>query len=409
MRGLAVRFILMLVFAGMNLPVALQARAEDSTLADAAADGVLSAEEAGEVVSSMQDVDGALLTEEEVDELVSRLAAEGWAQETMDVEPAVPSGERESLQIRVGRRRTIHLTLPGEGRDSYLALSSSEQARFLRRRSQFLAAATTVLNSTRIFYGVGTLVKNQLRQVFRRGARSRDPLSDLGKSLPQQSTNLRALRWWALETAVRNLDKTLFENARIVSNQNEFSVSASLAVIGEAGVGRRGFGGSAGLGVSFGFNSAKKAIAFEIFSEIEKLDRALTPTAQIGLVPRVGMNVYNQITGAEMNARRGNTVYPPLSYVSATPDLWAMGATTSLMAFPPLLPEFMVYTHQVVRKSLLRVVVSPVLPGWFRINLGRLPRRADWTLEPVAPIAQTLQDSNWTTVSGLSCQSLFTF
>ncbi len=318
------------------------------------------------------------------------------------------------LVIKLKNNKSIELELEPQDSElnlSYSRLNGAERENFQKNRRIFLTGLGSVLSSTRLFYGVGSLARQQLSLLFKtknKKGTTNHVVENLARALPP-GARLQDRSFWVVENIIRAIDRALISQAQVIAEQNEFSVSASLGLLAEAGVSDRGYGGSVGLGISIGYNRKSQAFVFEIFSEVEKFNRAITPTAIVGIVPRAGVNMINQVSGREMTARRGHTTYPPLAYATATPELWSIGATTSLLSFPPILPEFMVYTHSANRKALLRLTVSPATRGWVRVNLGQLPERVQLIWQSVQGGLNTVRSFKAKNFGrkGMTCQALF--
>jgi hypothetical protein len=156
-----------------------------------------------------------------------------------------------------------------------------------------------------------------------------------------------------------------------VARQNEYAISISAGLALLTGIGKKTVGGSFALGINIGFNRDEKHMVFEFFTEVDRMDRALTPMFMVGLSPKIGFMLKEQKRGKEMIMRQGYTFYPPAFplYSTTSAQMVSMGINSALLTFPSILGDAFSYINKTWRQPLLRIVISPVMKGIFRVQV----------------------------------------
>ena len=275
----------------------------------------------------------------------------------------------------------------------YNSLTEFEKVRFHINRKDFLKSTASLLHSTQLVFGFGSLVKDKIMQMFKKQKTEipvQQPIVQLAEQAVAQDIAELAVKdrptkkqfkelvrekseLIVLET-LRGIDRQLWENSRLVAYQNEFSVSGSLGLISLAGVGSAGRGGSRSLGFSFGYNKQTKTFIFDLYTESDSFYHAITPTTLIGLLPKIGFGFAANID-AENLSRRGHTTYPPFvpGYTAIYDNMVVFGFSTALISFPSVAGDMFSYVNKSQRKTFLRATFSPMVPGFVRLKF--MPRK----------------------------------
>lgn len=284
----------------------------------------------------------------------------------VDVPEAVVEANSIHNELKIvtpkGAEHIFSLLPPTENAiDIYSIMSPEDQMKFQESRLFFLSKAAIVLEKSELPIGFGSLIRQKLIYLFKKKDRDNKPLS-FSKS--------RTKGQEVVSQVLQEIDQKLWSQAPIVAQQNEFAISVGIGVSGIAGYQRKVVGGSAGIGFNIGMNRQEKAFVFEIATEIEKVEVAITPTFMFGLAPKIGFLLKKQDRGSEMIMREGHTLYPPMvpGYVATSSQMVNMGFNSALLSFPPLIGDAFSYLNQTWRFPLFRIVVSPLLRGIIRLQ-----------------------------------------
>jgi hypothetical protein len=278
-------------------------------------------------------------------------------------------------------------------------LSAESQGKFQEQRGFLLTRAAAILDHSQLTLGLGSLVKNKITQIFKRGQKPKQPMDQLAEqSLKIEGSHSRSAqtvreRGQAIASRILTaLDARLWQQSPIVARQNEVSFSMTVNLVGMAGVGNKVGGGSAGLGVSIGYNRDSKAVVFEVFTELERMEKSFTPTFLAGITPKFGLRISDKHDGAVSTGQSGHSVYPPGApgYMLNHSDQVEMGMNTSFMAFPPMVGDLFSYINKNTRQLLVRVSISPALSKFVQFQTGivGLPR-AVWN--SITAVANSVQ------------------
>jgi hypothetical protein len=268
-----------------------------------------------------------------------------------------------------------------EAKQVFESMTPEMQKEFLESRKTILNFTAKVLKFGKLKYGLGQIIKNKITQIVSKVRRNGNPLDHLindaqtANGLPQTdslSVNHTKAKHELGKGVLNQIDQQLWLAAPVVASQNEFTISAWLGVILEAGGRHRGVGGSLGFGLNIGYNKDSKAFVFEIFQDIDSYEKGITGVLLAGLTPKIGINLINQKAGEEMKSRTGQSLYPPVAplFSSKYSDMAVIGLSSALLSFPPLIGDGMAYVNTSDRRTLLRVTVSPVMKGFLRFKVA---------------------------------------
>ncbi|WP_413288677.1 hypothetical protein [Bdellovibrio sp. HCB337] len=291
---------------------------------------------------------------------------------TLDSEPD-PEAMKEALGMKMPEKLRQQLQQQGlaepEERnplEAYLALPSADQQRFKEIRVIFLTGAARVLRSSKFLLGAGSLVGDAFKFVK---SKIRHPLTALE---PKEHVGFNERSERAALAILKGIDYKLWYQAPLVIDSNEFGVSISVGVVAETGILKKGVGGAEELGFSLAFSKSKKAFVFELFHNSEKFDNTKAAVSVIGIVGKAEMMMAHR-SGAD--TLKGSSFYPPAvpGHSAASADYFAAGASSSFGLPPPPLADLLTFTNKFERRTWLRVVVSPVVKGFVRLEIGDIP------------------------------------
>lgn len=250
-------------------------------------------------------------------------------------------------------------------------LSDARRTRFDSIRRNLLTQAAMALDASHLAIGAGTIAKDRLvmvrdHLVGKAGAEAAVESSDeelKGIFKVSLSGKLVAQRF------LEGINDFLMENAEVIADSKEFGGSFFGGVVGVHGAGSKTFGGAAGLNLRIGYHVADKAFVFGIEAHGEKMKRALTPTINYGLLPKV---MFYAHADPKM-VREALVTYPP-----AFPGVEAHGKgaieagfSPSTLTFPGSpIGDLASWQNDATHVTLLRVKASPLLPGFVRAESG---------------------------------------
>jgi hypothetical protein len=326
------------------------------------------------------------------------MAAPAFAQSPdveMDAPAATTTHENQELEIKVGLR-VYKLQDPSAGsveRAHFEQLSAQERDVFIHNRAVFLSQAARALQVMKYGFGIGSLVKEKIKFGLRswrddRAMKSileldttgqKDALAARDRTLEQRALEAEELARLTLKSRSENmiqgfltaLDRKLWFQALLFAHSNEFGIMASAGVELLAGTENRGRGGLFDIGISIGYNRDTRAIAIQVFRDIERFQSTTIQAVFVaGVLGKAGMYLSNQRPG-EM-ARKGISFYPPMvpAYTAVMPSQFQTGISSGLTWPPSPLGDLLTYTNSLDNKVLIRITVSPMLKGFVRIETG---------------------------------------
>ncbi|WP_413580761.1 hypothetical protein [Bdellovibrio sp. HCB288] len=272
----------------------------------------------------------------------------------------IPEKVRAQILARGGKIEDVNPL------EAYEKLSEENKQKFREMRLHYLTNAAQVLNSTKFALGAGSLVGNGFSFIKVKTKQA------FGKETPQTEKLHRTFAQrsdQAILSVLKGMDYKLWSQAPLLIDSNEFGLSASVGIVAETGVMKRGAGGAEEMGLSLAYNKTKKAFVFEIFHNTERFDNTKAAISVIGVVAKTGMTMGHR-EGAE--TLKGHSFYPPAipGFSMNSPEYFAAGFSSSLGLPPPPLADLLTFTNKFERHSLIRVTVSPVVKGFVRIQFG---------------------------------------
>jgi hypothetical protein len=340
-----------------------------------------------------------------------------FAQEVIETydEALVQASKNYSLEITL-KKSAYQLEAPLSGIERIEEiLTPEDQASFLATRKEFLSLAAKGLQSLKMGFGVGVTMKNYFR--FLKEKRQTKKLleeslnwspgqrDDLLMAIQRNEPELNRRRTIeknkllsqkadeAIQMILNSLDRQLWEQAEIVAHANEFGfmVAAGIELEGGTRAGK-GWGGLTDLGVSIGFNKDEKSLAIQVFHDMEKFKSTQMPMVFIaGAVGKGGFYVANQNEQKNTDSK-GTSFYPPMApgFSSSTNRSFMAGASSGLTWPPSPLGDMLTYTNTLNQVTLLRVTISPLTKGFFRIKSDALKKTVSFTLESIKKLMTKL-------------------
>lgn len=249
---------------------------------------------------------------------------------------------------------------------AFESLPADRQQKFQEMRVLFLTNAARILNATKFVYGAGSVVGDGLNFVKVKAKQA------IGKEVEAETRVQRSFQVRSHEAAqaiLRGLDYKLWSQAPLVIDSNEFGLSISAGIVAEAGVLHKGGGGAQEVGFSMAFNKTQKAFVFELFHNSERFDNSKAAVTVVGVVGKLGVSMGRR-QGAE--TLKGSSFYPPAipGYSTSSPEFFQSGLSSSLGFPPPPFADLLTFTNRFERHSLIRITVSPVVPGFIRIQIA---------------------------------------
>jgi hypothetical protein len=299
-------------------------------------------------------------------------------EQVLEVEVAIAEAKVEQGNIEIQTKRGTIYTFPYEHDEnfafSYNKLTEENKIRFQKNRLIFLTYAATVLDQGGLGIGAGSYVKRRMSQYGRRVKNGVISLftKKVFEKIPTRSLTASERGQEIIQNLLNQFDQRLWLRAPVVVDQNEISVTVSLSLMAEAGYGKYGGGGLAGLGISFGMNRKTKAAVFDVFTEAEWFKYGAL--FSLAIIPKIGFKLSYVDPENETNASVGETIYPPAApgYFSSCDTSMTMGFSTNFFGFPSSFADLMCYVNSQYTGTILRVTASPATKGIFRSKLGRL-------------------------------------
>jgi hypothetical protein len=286
-------------------------------------------------------------------------------------EPSALQKDGSSLFIQLGKNTytVVDRTDDAASLERFNAMPPEKQARFIQNRDLFIVNAAKILRRVGWTFGVGSLVGGKIVMV-------KDKL--IGSDEKEAANIVKAREGFRSRTdriinsILAAMNRQLWSQAPLVGDANEFGVTMSLGLAAEGGRPQKGWGGQFEIGVSFGYNKEKKAFVFQIYRNIEKFKSTLMPAVFFaGVTPKASIQVAQARDGA-IQARLGSTIYPPgvPAFLSTTPTMFSSGFNSGIGFPPPPFGDMLSYTNRLDNKVLLRLMISPTLKGFVRVQFG---------------------------------------
>ncbi len=306
------------------------------------------------------------------------------------------------------------------------SLTPAEYEMFRENRMSFLNLAAKALQSLKWGFGAGMVIKNHfnfksekssyqkwIEEARRSDEGQRDDIllalqreqpaldakwrSEMNKTYQQKSDQL-------IVKILNSLDSKLWDQAAIVAESNEFGVMMAVGLQAEggraAGVGR---GGLIDFGISIGFNRTEKALAIQLFNDVESFKTTQMPVVLVaGLVGKFGPYIANQ--GKELTAT-GVSYYPPMvpGFSSSTNRSFMFGASSGLTWPPSPIGDMLTYSNSLKQSTLLRISLSPLVKGFLRIKSANLKQLAAVSFSGLMKLISSSDKK----VNVLICERLF--
>lgn len=272
----------------------------------------------------------------------------------------LPEAVKAQILARGGSIEEVDPLEPFEG------LPQERQQKFLEMRVLFLTNVARILNSTKFVFGAGSLVGDAMSFV---AVKTKQVFGKEVEVAPAVQRTFNERSHQAIQEVLKGIDYKLWSQAPLVIDSNEFGVSASVGLLAETGLLRRGGGGAEEVGLSFAYNKSARAFVFEIFHNSENFESTKAAISVIGVVGKAGVTLGRR-QGAE--TLKGSSFYPPAvpGFSTSSSDYFAAGLSSSLGLPPPPLADLLTFTNKFERHALIRVTVSPVVKGYVRLQFG---------------------------------------
>jgi len=323
-------------------------------------------------------------------------------QESLLVDPALRFQNAYAIRIEFNGGPSYSLD-PQQYQLNRLHVEPDLMQSFLQNRETILKGLARVLSFGRLGFGVGSLVKNKVKQMVGRGGDTH-PIEELTGESVRNGIGERGRV--AVEGILRSVDTKLWQESRRVAEANEFGAMASVGTIAEGGARSKGVGGSFSIGISFAYNVKQKALVFDIYRQTERFQKSLAAVGLVGVLPKVGFFLAGTPEGAAHRPRSGYSFYPPGApgYMEVTNSHYSAGFSTSLSLPPPPIVDLFTYTNSTHRVSMLRITISPILPGFVRVSIGGLPEGVSWALQKTENLLQEIAAQSRRLVTYVRCR-----
>lgn len=306
---------------------------------------------------------------------------------------SVELGSSQELVIRL-KKHSVTVSPPQPNEPEYTAfanLSGAEKIKFNRNRQLFLTQFTKALYAFKYGFGIGSVVKNQLKFVistvaspltqFVHGSSHVDPATTSNSDLKydqyssdELESQIRQSFKERSEEIVLNLvkaiDRTLWKQAALFADTNEVGFMSAIGGEFFIRVPKMGGHGRAfDVGLSVGYNRATQAMVIQIFRDVEKFKDTLSAALFItGSSVKSGMYIANQQQGEMSN--RGTAFYPPMvpGFSTLTNDRFITGFSSGLTIPPSPFGDLLTYSTYLDQKAWLRISFSPLYKGFVKVE-----------------------------------------
>jgi len=269
--------------------------------------------------------------------------------------------ERLEIVMKDGSSYSIALfTADTDSARVFSELSPEVRDQFLKNRELILRAIAGTLHGLRIPIGVWRkMIRPQL-----------DWLYGKSKPLEEVSLNFQETGFVSVQAALQELDKHLWEKSETISQTNEYGIALEMGVSGGGKAGARGFYGIMGFGLLLTVDPLERAVAFELFGDLEKTQRATPFYGGAGIFITMMGSALSTDWKKELCAEQGNA-FCAAGLVGFLSDRYVgLGLSKELgIGFPGTV----LMESELSRMPLLRLGVSDQWPGFIRVQTAGVP------------------------------------
>lgn len=255
--------------------------------------------------------------------------------------------------------------------EAYQSLSAEQKQAFLQERVLFLKKTASVLQGTSYLSGMGSLISDKLTFLGQK-AKSVFTAAELNAKVPGESISFKQRREQAIQNMLQAIDYKLWYQAPLFIASNEFGLQGHIGIVAVRGMQRKGSGGAEFLGISLGYNKTQKALVFEIYHNSERFDNTRAAVGVVGLNFFAGPFFSARDARTPAKTLKGFTFYPPVAPAASQsgPDIFSAGVATGFGFPPPPIADMYTWTDSFERRTIVRVSVSAIVPGFFRMHVG---------------------------------------
>lgn len=280
-------------------------------------------------------------------------------------------------------------------------LSRDEVSNFQTQRARVLSKLLTVLTHTKLGIGYGVFYKDRI--LARITSKKKPNLSVIESTIAdaERVTNKKSPARLAedfTQKVLETVDKEIWQSNQVIAHQSEYAFTISASLTGAFGYKEKKGGGNLGFGISFGYNKKDRAYVFEVFGDVEQTERLQAVGPQfykkimpfpfiIGLIPRLGVYIYNFSEVHPSEPRKAETLYPAFTsgaIAKGSDDMVGVGYINTMLSVPPYIADSFVQMTSTVRYPLFRLEVSKFLKGFVRLAFlrkGKLFPPFDYTFD----------------------------
>lgn len=256
-----------------------------------------------------------------------------------------------------------------EAKEIWQELSSTEKSQFQIKRRNVLQKLSSILDSTEVAWGVGSLAKEYLLNVVSRYRPEGRPAEAIlrqairdGVLSHEHDGGMSARATTMIQNMLSVVDRELWSHAALVAKSNE----VGMTVIADVGMGAlfldRGIYGSAGLGLTFAYHHIDEGVVFELFTDLQSGKRGLPVVAQAAVCVKCLLHIASQDPKEPELSQFGRALYPPGPLaILDTGHLVETGFSQGL-GFPPLDTVFGM-ENRMLRTTWLRLATSSIDTG----------------------------------------------
>lgn len=255
--------------------------------------------------------------------------------------------------------------------ESYQSLPQEQKNAFLKERLEFLKKTASVLHGTSYVSGMGSLIGDQLSYV---GKKIKSVFGDQPESLKgdQGAPTFQERRAQVVQNMLQAIDYKLWYQAPLFIDSNEVGLQAHLGMVAVQGLKKNGAGGAEFLGISIGYNKTDKSFVFEVYHNSERFDHTKAAVGVIGMNFFAGPFFSHRDAKSPAKNMKGFTFYPPVAPGATQygPDIFSTGVASGIGFPPPPIADMYTWTDRFERRTVFRIAVSPILPGFVRLHVG---------------------------------------
>jgi hypothetical protein len=176
----------------------------------------------------------------------------------------------------------------------------------------------------------------------------------------------------AVQSMLQSIDYKLWYQAPLFIASNEFGLQGHIGIVAVRGVQKKGTGGAEFLGLSLGYNRSQKALIFEIYHNSERFDNTRAAVGVVGLNFFAGPFFSARDQRSPAKTLKGFTFYPPVAPAATQvgSDIFSAGIASGLGFPPPPIADMYTWTDSYERRTIVRVSVSAIVPGFVRLHVG---------------------------------------